>query len=521
MKKLNILLSILLLTQMSLAQNIDDRLMELLQKKADLQLVGKDLDTKDSDEFSKLASTKGIVGTAELQQQIKQKNSQVTDTKTVLPPVSAQHPPGGATAEEKSAQEQAYQNHLTKTVVPGQAEKNMLKLRDQGLKRDSVKAEQKPMNPNSVSSTDFVEEKSLGASSVQGSKPSSPVVTKLPKKKEMSEPEEPNYTKRLKKEMTTVSEIRKNIDDAKAAMAPVIVETKTSAESKSGAIYDPVPNEPGVKQNGFVVDRDSQTIITKRVGTKDAITIKMCIAYGVSIILDESIDTELQRILLDDKIFFDAQDFDNKRGVFVRLKKPIPDGSRWESAIRLVRKSDDRTYLVNLVGVGCPEGNIDFPKVVYLKEKFDVLSARQSEVMAPEDKIIEVSQGLPRKNLHEVKVYDMVASPGSDWVVFGVEIQKATISKPDKIEFAALDNLQINKLNVKAEYMKLQSDKSTELRGESTYRFKIMMAIDKSYIFKNRFVHLVYLNKETKHYQYIQIDTLQYFKSLKERGFDL
>jgi hypothetical protein len=374
---------------------------------------------------------------------------------------------------------------------------------------------QKAIDPKSVSGTDMAEQRSLGADSVAAAA-AAPPRPKKEKKKETVDTIDPTYAKRMKKEGADMSAIRKDADELKrpAGQAP-------AASARPGAIYDPVLSEPGVRQPGFVIDRDSSTIITKRVGTKDAVTIKMCVAYGVSIILDESIDTELQRVILDDKIFFDAQSFENNRGVYVKLTKPIPDGNRWDSAIRLVRKSDDKTYLVNLIGVPCPDGNVDYPRVVYLKEKSEVLAVRQSEVMTPEDMIIQASQGLPRKNLHEVKVYDMVTRPGSSSVLFGVEIQGAAIEKPEKIEFAVLDSLQISKVQSKSDFMKLQSDKATELRGQASYRYKVSVSIDKDYILRNRFVHLVYINKETKHYQYVQVDVLQYFKSLKDRGFDL
>jgi hypothetical protein len=522
----------LILSNVAFAQSVDDRLIELIQKKAQLQGIGKDLDAKDADEFNKLAGAKGVIGTAELQQQ--NKAQLATPVASPTSP-SVQTPPSlqaalltpGASQPERDAQTKAYTDYQSKhaktsdSSVIAPVNKSMVKLKDSNQRQNAVTATS-TQAPSSAASAggpgELAEQRNLGAESVNSVR-NQPVLAKtLPKKREITEPIDPGYRSRMKKEMTSISDARKGYQEEKALHAAPV---SSSPTVKPGAIYDPVPSDPGVKQNGFVVDRDSTTIITKRVGTKDAVTIKMCIAYGVSIILDDSIDTELQRVILDDKVFFDALEFENHRGVYARLVKPIPEGSRWESAIRLVRKSDDRTYLVNLVGVSCPEGVVEYPKVVYLKEKYDVLAAKQNDINTPEDMIIEVSQGLPRKNLHDVQVYDMVASPGADSVLFGIEIQNAQISKPEKIEFAALDNLQINKISTKTTYMKLQSDKSTELRGSQSYRFKVMMGVDKSYILKNRYVHLVYINKETKHYQYIQIDVMKYFKSLKDRGFDL
>jgi hypothetical protein len=504
--------STLLLGQISYADStVDDRLMVLIEKRMQLNAMGKDLEQKDGEEYDKLAEQKGFVGMAEIQNKIQSK-------------VAAKAQPKSLTTQQKNAPISLIApTKMTPSkddCAPGDGGCLAL-IEARSAKTPSAKG----MNPDVVGKTDLFEQKDMGAANTKVQPPVSkkekdPVFAKeLPKKKEILESVDPGFSKRMKKEVEEVSEMRKNLQDIKTGKA---TELTPMEPTKSGAIYDPIPSQPGVKQNGFYVERDSQSIITKRIGPKDAITVKMCIAYGVSITLDESIDTELQRIILDDKIFFDAQEFENKRGVYIRLLKPIPEGQRWDSAIRLVRKSDDKTYVVNLQAVACPDGQIDFPKVVYLKEKFDILSSKVNDVMTPEDMIIQVSQGLSRKNIHQVNVYDMVASPGSDWVVFGIEIQPPEVlSKPEKVDFSALDNLQINKLNVKTEFLKLQSEKATELRGKKVYRYKVMMAIDKGYILKNRFIHLVYVNKETNHYQYIQVDTLQYFQSLKDRGFDL
>ena len=524
MKKSKVVIGLLVLLCLMLSQfavaeiSSDDRLLQLIEKKESLNAQGKDLDKKEGEEYDKLAAQKGFVGVAELYTKSQEQ-------------ARAKAPPKPLTDKQKNApiQLSAPSKAAGECKASDVTCQKLVEARDS--KTPSTQLTVKEVNPTTVTKTDLFEQKDMGAANAKQSPtppPSEPKAEKevlslakeLPKKKEIAESIDPTYTKRLKKEVAEISEMRKALDEVKAVKP--VEHAVVEPSSRQGAIYDPVPSNPGVKQNGFYVERDSQTIITKRVGPKDAITVKMCIAYGVTITLDESIDTELQRVILDDKIFFDAQEFENKRGVYVRLLKPIPEGQRWDSAIRLVRKSDDKGYIVNLQAVACPEGQIDFPKVVYLKEKFDVLSAQAKSVMTPEDMIIEVSQGLPRKNVHSVNVYDMVASPGSDWVVFGVEIQPdAPISKMDKIEFSALDSLQINKLSVKSEFLKLQSEKASELRGKRVHRFKVLMSIDKNYVLKNRYVHLVYVNKETGHYQYIQVDALQYFQSLKDRGFDL
>lgn len=508
MKKAVFFILTLFLSQLAFATD-DDRLFELLEKQSILNAAGKELPSSERSELEKLISEKGLVKVAEMQNQLKQektKQAPVVEKKESLPVITV--------LPKKSPEvvTQTLKANSSPCDPTDEICKSIVNLKDKPTK-------QKEISPNQVGKTDLAETKDLSAeimNEIKKEKDKKPEVKKTESKKALEA--DPEYLKRMKKDMEEINQARMAFNETKHENNKV----KLPDNGAKGAIYEPLPGNSGVKANGFYVERDSQTIITRRIGPKDAITIKMCMAYGVSIILDESIDTELQRVILDDKIFFDAQEFENKRGVYVRLLKPIPQGNRWDSAIRLVRKSDDKTYVVNLQAVACPEGQIDFPKVVYLKEKFDVLTSRAQEVLTPEDMIIQTSQGLPRNNLHEITIYDMVASPGSDWVVFGIEVlpDQALVS-PEKVEFQALDNLQINKLSVKTEFLRLQSDKASELRSQKAYRFKVMLMIDKAYVFKNRYVHLVYLNKETKHYQYIQVDTLNYFQSLKERGFDL
>lgn len=536
MKKYLLLLLICGFSLSAQASSEDQRLMELLKKKSELNMVGKDLSLSDSSELEKLITQKGLVRVAEMQAELKKTESaQKPNASSSLPaPVatpllSAKPLPekkSEATAQNSSIKKDEAPISETSSSVPCSPEdqtcKKIVKLRDslneEKAKNTELLKEAKKDSPqNSPIKTDLLETKDMGASVMNEIKKETSKKPDIKKTKAEAPAVDPNFFKRMKKDMAEMDEMKKAISELKPAAKALPIK-----EKGKGAIYEPLPGDSGVKPNGFYVERDSSTIITKRIGPKDAITIKMCMAYGVSIILDESIDTELQRVILDDKIFFDAQEFENKRGVYVRLLKPIPQGNRWDSAIRLVRKSDDKTYVVNLQAVACPEGQIDYPKVVYLKEKFDVLTSKSQEILTPEDMIIQVSDGLPRKNIHQATIYDMVASPGSDWVVFGIEIvPDQSLKSPEKIEFQALDNLQINKLAVKSEYLKLQSEKASELRSEKAYRFKVMVMIDKAYVFKNRYLHLVYLNKETKHYQYIQVDTLNYFQSLKERGFDL
>lgn len=305
---------------------------------------------------------------------------------------------------------------------------------------------------------------------------------------------------------------------------PDLLQEIEDEKKQLSPIYSPAPTREK-NDDGFIVERDSTKIVTKRMSVTDSLNLKICFNAGVQITLDEDISTTLQTILLDDKIFFDSLPFDNNRGAYVRLKTPVPEGMYWESSIRLVRKSDDKAYLINLYALPCPVGPYPFPKIVYLKEKRLVLN-KKNNIFTPEDTIIAFSEGLPRVQKNRIRVYDMVTSPGSDWAVFGVEIQFPNRKSKDfnsdlSKYFKFLDNLQINSIDSKIEYLPIQSEKSTQSRGISTMRFKITVNINKNYIINNRYLHMMFVDKEESHYQFVRIDILPYFLSLKKRGFEL
>lgn len=316
------------------------------------------------------------------------------------------------------------------------------------------------------------------------------------------------------------AEMLKSLDSKKISVEDLT--KKESPKKTENKIYQPAPVTNQANDLGFLVERDSPKIQDVSMAHGDVLHIRMCFSGAVTIALDESYGDELQRTIIDDNSYFEAIQFQNNKGVLVRLKDRIPDNNHWESALRLVTKSNDKTFLINLLAVSCPKTGVNpYPKVYYIKEKFGLLSP-QSKILTPEDTIIEASEGLPRKNTHGIRVYDMVASANSDWVVFGVEVQyQQSKSTEAKLAMKVLDNLQVNQIPIKYDFLELQSKKSSEYYGKPALRFKLSVNINKDYVIKSRYVYLMILDKSSGHYQYKMIDLLPYFSSLKKRGFNL
>lgn len=302
-------------------------------------------------------------------------------------------------------------------------------------------------------------------------------------------------------------------------------EGKKKREESKKALYSPSPSEKQEeKHEGYVVERDSSRIIKKKVSINDVLTLKLCYSAGISLILDEDIQTELQRVILDDRTFFDALDFENHRGVYIKLKQPIPQGKFLESAIRLVRKDNDKEYLINLLGVSCQKGLNPYPKVYYLQDKVPLIAGKMTRVMTPEDTIIELSNGYPRKNLNSLEVYDLVARSGSEWAVLGLQIKLGkgkTITTEEPFSFKVLDNLQISEIPAKVEYLPLQSKKASDSMKDSIARFRLVLNLNKQYYLENRYFYIMLIDQKEQYHQYLKVDTLPYIQSLRKRGFDI
>ena len=301
-------------------------------------------------------------------------------------------------------------------------------------------------------------------------------------------------------------------------------------------VYDPAPvhyrktplqKEESVRES-FQLERDSQLILHQYISYKDAFTVQICYTNGLSLTFDDTVETTIQSAIADDQDYLGAIVAENKRGAYIHLKQPVPEGSYWETAVRLVRKSDDKTYLINVIARSCPKAELNpFPRVIYLKDKDNSqpVIGRKNNVNTPQDKILNLSSGFPKTNSKRVRVYDMVASSGSEWVVFGIEIQMPNGVKEtkdlSKLQFFFLDNFQINDISAKIEFLPIPSEVRTKYVGVSTLRFKATVNINKQYIMNDRYLHFMLLDQDEKSYQYTRIDVLPYFKSLIKRGMDL
>lgn len=350
----------------------------------------------------------------------------------------------------------------------------------------------------------------------------------IPKKKEeIKKIEEPKkITKKVNQPIILTKEETDLLDQLDSSKIATSLNKESEKNNKEKVnkkqIYVPAPVEEKSPSDP-VIERDSSKIRTVAMGVKDVLNLNICFNGGLTITLDQSIDDEISKIYKDDNEIIAAEPSENNRGVYVHLTREIEENKQWESAIRLYRKSDDKVYLINLVAVSCPRyGLSPFPKVVYIKDRPGLIG-KNSKVLTPEDTIIELSKAYPRIPKNRITIHDIVADAGSEWTVFGLEVQlpanvEGQIKSPKVI---VLDNLQINKIPSTLEYLPNPSKKATETRGVSTIRYNLNININKNYILNNRYIHVMYLDEEGQYYQYIRVDTQKFFFSLLKRGYKI
>lgn len=295
---------------------------------------------------------------------------------------------------------------------------------------------------------------------------------------------------------------------------------KNKGKKKKKAIYEPAPLPSKNGYTGYELKRGTPTIIEEFLTVKDEMKVKMCLFSGLDIVFDSDSQDTIQRIILDDQIFFGQQVMGNNKGVHVQLIRPIMEDEGYvETTLRIYRAKDDMPYIINLLGVPCPnEGLVKFPKLIVLKEKNPGIFPNK-RVRPPEDTIIEESYGYKPKYQNKIRVYDMIVDSASDWVVFGVELQLKDNRKKLDGEFKILDSLQINQMQSYVEELRFPSIKATNLYQVPTKRFNIKVKMDKEYMMRRRYVHLMFIDHDTKSYQYFRINTMLWLTEAIKRGF--
>lgn len=318
-------------------------------------------------------------------------------------------------------------------------------------------------------------------------------------------------------------------------------------KSKIKKIYEPAPKMgEDFETKGYQVDRDSNLINEEDISTGDILHVSFCRNNPVQFNLDKNFKDKMQEVILDNPDDFESKVFLNKTAVYVKFKESPSKKQVFETTLRMIMESDDSTYIIKLFGETCPKTQSSPYPVVYKLKKIasKSLNFEDENIMTPEDKILTLSKGLPKKNgYNKINFRSMITSSNSDVFVFGLEIQyreypdykevngKLTLDRPQEPTVYVLDNLQMNLKKNRLSYLhgategilkfKEKRDEISSNGMKNVERYSLYLNINKKWMRKSRYIYVMLIFPETKHYEYVFIDLFKYFKDLKDRDLKI
>lgn len=313
--------------------------------------------------------------------------------------------------------------------------------------------------------------------------------------------------------------------------------------SKIKKIYKPAPKVGNdFELKGYDIERDSDLILEETLSKNDILNVSFCRNSPVQFNLDKNFKDKMQQAIVDNTSDFEAKPFLNKKAVYVKFKESPSKNQVFETTLRLVMESNDVTYFIKLFAEKCPsKGASPYPIAYNLKKQGSKsLTFEDENLMTPEDKILMLSEGLPRKNgFNKISFRDMKTSSNSDVYVFSLEIQyrdypktlklddKSVQPRPRQPMIHVLDNFQMNLKKNKLRYLpsvtkailnfKEKREELAENNMKGLERYSFYVNIDKKWMRKSRYIYVMLKFPDTKHYEYYMIDLYEYFKKLKDR----
>lgn len=290
--------------------------------------------------------------------------------------------------------------------------------------------------------------------------------------------------------------------------------------------FVPSFQKKGLYNQNLTVYRDADQVVTVNMSTNDVVDTNICSQSPIRILLGNSITDTISQAIADDPNSIDAKVLKDERSIFVMMKKEMTkENMVYRTRVRIIRKSDNRAYIFNLDAQSCPsQGRFGFPSEVIVEEKQSSSSSENNKIKTPEDLILSVTNGFPRKN-HEnqIEVYGGAMSPGSDYIMVAFNIKVGNTTRSTFYpQFYVLDSLQSRVIEMQDPvFLQPESQAVTDRAGHPIMRFNLFLKINKKYIVERDSIYLVMIEQGEKYYQKIRIPTSALREKLINYGHDL
>lgn len=289
-------------------------------------------------------------------------------------------------------------------------------------------------------------------------------------------------------------------------------------------VYVPNTTRRSRINESFALLSDDKRVVTITMSVNDVIKTQMCYNSPLRIAFDPLFEDKMGAPILDDSKVAKAQVLEDKRSVLVSMNEAaiIKADEVWRTGIRIVRASDSRAYYIQIDMIACPEGDIDFPREIIIKDKG--LKEYKDSTMLPEDFISTLTYGLPRvNNENPANVYGGLPTENANWVLLGVSIKiRNPLRAKAKFEFIVLDNQQLEIINSDVKFIPTSSMFASDTTGIPTLRYNIMVNVNKKYAIEKDIINLLIIDHDEKTHQHLKIRLKNlYFEKGSLEGYEL
>lgn len=306
----------------------------------------------------------------------------------------------------------------------------------------------------------------------------------------------------------------------------------------------------------YMVERDSNTITEVSLNRFSQVEISTC--YDNELIFTvhpehyEDVSIQMEKLSRPDNFTFDPiMDGQGRmKGGALRTKAfDLTENQRVETQLSFQIEETKEWYNVIVHAEKCPDGRLDYLRVVYFKPDSSQITERTS-LLTPQDKFIELTYPFEEASESQdfkAEIGDIIASPNSDWVILSVyillqknrydpvtekmlsdclktandctrEMELDQESRVFEAEFRALHSNKINEITVKTTPLQLQTEAMSKKTNQHVARFNIHLNVDYRYTQTNQFTYLFVKDVKDKKYQILKLNLKNFIDDLKRRG---
>lgn len=214
------------------------------------------------------------------------------------------------------------------------------------------------------------------------------------------------------------------------------------------------------------VDKKSKEYANVKITAgEDSLSVGVCSNEGVQITLSEQVVTTISNVINDSPTLFTVTSMENSRGVYVTVTDKVKASGGAKSTLRLVRRDDDKTYLINLSSEDCSKTNSSFAKVISISPPTSSVSVKESGKINAilDNEVLVANKGSSQKV--RVKLLENVYSPTEPSKVIVPKGSIGTTNSTSFNEKTGLMKLNFNKVKT-PEGKEVSAKFSTEMRGE-------------------------------------------------------